>query len=284
MADKSILIVEDERILAEDLKEILLEMKYCVSGIACCSEEALEHVAKHPVDLVLMDIKLKGETDGIQTSESLKLQYGIPIVYITAYCDDTILAKAKATEPLGYIIKPYRASEIKATIEIALHKAGTEKKLRGTYCQLERLVKQRTVQLAETNAALKELLEFHEKEKMDIIQAHAENLKTLVIPHLDTITMKSSAKEVGDLMRVVKHNLESISRSSGHNPFSRLNLTSMETRVAELIRQGRSSKEIAQLLGITVRGVTFHRDSIRRKIGIHKSKTSLKAALSRIKE
>ena len=76
-----------------------------------------------------MDIKIKGSTDGIETAQKLKDSYGIPVIYLTAYADQKILERAKLTEPLGYVLKPFKPLELKSTVEVALYKAEMEKKL-----------------------------------------------------------------------------------------------------------------------------------------------------------
>jgi DNA-binding NarL/FixJ family response regulator len=280
MAAEKILIVEDERILAEDLKEMLLDMGYQVCGISSSGKDAIDQVSKENVEMVLMDIKLEGEMDGIKAAEIIKHRYDTPVIYLTALSDDTVLAQAKATEPFGYIVKPYRASEIRPAVEIAFFKIKVQRELKEAYRQLEQEVKSRTLQLEEMNTALKVLLEYRESEKVEILRTLSESLKTLIIPHLDTIEMKCSAKDIKDILSVVKRNLEKMTHPLA-KPFSdQLGLTSMELRVVDLIRHGRSTKEIAQLLGITARGVTFHRDNIRKKMGIHNRRTRLKSALN----
>ncbi len=126
----SILIVEDERIVATDMKMRLQSLGYEVVGIAISSEEALSFVKGEKPNLVLMDIKLKGKTNGIVTAGILKEMYDIPVVYVTAYADQNNLARIKETEPFGIISKPCEDKELMNVIETALHKYKIERQLK----------------------------------------------------------------------------------------------------------------------------------------------------------
>lgn len=125
-----ILVVEDERIVAEDVKRSLLNLGYEVTGMASSGEEALEEVEKHMPDLVLMDIVLQGPLNGIGTTERLRAQYDIPVIYLTAHADPKTLERAKLTEPFGYILKPFDDRELQSAIEMALYKHQIESKLK----------------------------------------------------------------------------------------------------------------------------------------------------------
>jgi len=130
MDDGQILIVEDERLVAEDIKETLKELGYTVMGIVDNGEEAVESVREEEPDLVLMDIVLKGEMDGIEAARIINSEFDVPVIYLTAYADDKRLKRAKVTEPYGYILKPYRERELHSNIEMAFHKNEMEKKLK----------------------------------------------------------------------------------------------------------------------------------------------------------
>ncbi|RLA86666.1 MAG: hypothetical protein DRG58_11810 [Deltaproteobacteria bacterium] len=126
---KRILIVEDERIIAEDLKQTLETLGYSVSAIVASGEEAINAVAAQNPDLVLMDIVLKGEMDGIAAAAQIRSLFKIPVVFLSAYGDAQTLERAKVTEPFGYILKPFDNRELHINIEIALHKSRTEKRI-----------------------------------------------------------------------------------------------------------------------------------------------------------
>lgn len=126
---ESILIVEDERIVALDLKMKLERLGYKVAGIKSSGQQAIKFCEENYPDLVLMDIMIKGEMDGIATAQILKNEYRIPFIYLSALSDESTIQRAKLTEPYGFILKPYEVGEVKTNIEIALYKSVIEKKL-----------------------------------------------------------------------------------------------------------------------------------------------------------
>jgi len=119
MPSAHILVVEDERLIARDLATLLKKLGYTVVGTAASSQEALTLAREQTPDLVLLDIVLKGETDGIETAAHLK-EMGIPVIFLTAYADADTLGRVKATEPLGYLVKPFDPQDVQITLEIAL--------------------------------------------------------------------------------------------------------------------------------------------------------------------
>jgi PAS domain S-box-containing protein len=130
VAKANILIVEDDFVIAKVLAESLQELGYQVAGIISTGEEAVERAAKVHPDLVLMDIRLKGEMDGIEAGEAISGDLHIPIVYLTAYSDERTVERAKITEPYGYLIKPFTDTELKTTLEMAIYKHRREKRER----------------------------------------------------------------------------------------------------------------------------------------------------------
>lgn len=131
MEQKRILIVEDERVVAEDLKRILMKMGYAVTGVVSSGDEALESVRATTPDLVLMDIRIKGPQDGIEVAEHIYAEFGVPVSYLTAYADAPTLERAKGTMPFGYILKPFEARSLQTTIELAIHRHKAEVLLSG---------------------------------------------------------------------------------------------------------------------------------------------------------
>jgi signal transduction histidine kinase len=127
MANGKILIVEDESIIALDIEQSLLKLGYTVVAIAACAEDALQATAEFQPDLVLMDIQLQGERDGIETSALIQQGFQLPVVYLTAHADADTLQRAKLTQPFGYILKPFEDQDLTTAIEIALsrHQAET---------------------------------------------------------------------------------------------------------------------------------------------------------------
>ena len=107
MAKIQILVVEDESIVARDIQKTLQNLGYDVPCVVSSGEAAIQKAEENRPDLVLMDIVLKGKMDGIEAAEQICSRFNIPIVYLTAYTDDKMLARAKITEPFGYIVKPF---------------------------------------------------------------------------------------------------------------------------------------------------------------------------------
>jgi PAS domain S-box-containing protein len=130
MSGARILIVEDEGIEALDLQQRVTGMGYTVLDIVSTGEEAIEKAGETLPDLVLMDIMLPGEIDGVTAAEQIRSRFNLPVIYITAYADEDTLQRAKVTEPYGYIVKPFRERELQITIDMALHKHEMGKKLR----------------------------------------------------------------------------------------------------------------------------------------------------------
>jgi PAS domain S-box-containing protein len=122
MEKKKILVVEDERIVAEDIKTKLEHVGYAVAGIASSGEGSIKKSEKYRPDLVLMDIVLEGKMDGIEAAAQILSRFNIPVVYLTAYSDERTLKKAKVTEPFGFIIKPFEAQDLFTAIEMALYR------------------------------------------------------------------------------------------------------------------------------------------------------------------
>lgn len=140
MSAKKLLIVEDERIIAEDIRRIVHNLGYEVLDIVSSGEKALSVVDNTAPDLVLMDIHLDGKMSGIETAEQIYKSHQSPVVYLTAYADEMTLLKAKISEPFGYILKPFDEKELHATIEMAFYKHKMEQALRESEHFLRKVV------------------------------------------------------------------------------------------------------------------------------------------------
>jgi YesN/AraC family two-component response regulator len=115
-----ILIVEDERLVAQHIAQLLKSDGYEICAIASDGATALKKIAEFYPDLVLLDIRIKGEIDGIEVAERIKSLYSIPIVYLTAFSDGETLERAQKTNPQGYVIKPFRREQLLSTVAIAI--------------------------------------------------------------------------------------------------------------------------------------------------------------------
>jgi PAS domain S-box-containing protein len=124
-----ILVVEDEVIVAENIRSKLEKLGYLVPETVSSGEQAIECLQELQVDLVLMDIELAGDMDGIETAEYIQNQYNLPIIYLTAYADEETLHRARTTEPFSYLLKPFQTRELRSNIEMALYKHRMERSL-----------------------------------------------------------------------------------------------------------------------------------------------------------
>ncbi|MGB9978620.1 response regulator [Methanobacterium sp.] len=135
MSNARILVVEDERITAEDIKDGLKSLGYEVPAVVHSGEEAVRKAKELQPDLVLMDIKLEGKMDGIEAAGEIKKYFDIPVIYLTAYSDENTLERARMTEPSGYVLKepsgfvhkPFKESELHTIIELTLYRHKMEK-------------------------------------------------------------------------------------------------------------------------------------------------------------
>ncbi len=130
MTATKVLVVEDESIVALDIQSRLMKLGYLVPVIATSGLEAIDKATETQPDLVLMDIKLKGELDGIETVRQFQSKFDLPVVYLTAYADEATLQRAKITAPAGYLLKPFVERELQTTIEMALYRHKLEKQLK----------------------------------------------------------------------------------------------------------------------------------------------------------
>lgn len=122
-----ILIVEDESIIAFNLQEVLESLDYCVPAIADSGERAIHHAAELHPNLVLMDIRIKGDIDGIQAAEHIWDQFQIPVIYVTGHSDKATVERARLTAPFGYLLKPIKERELYVAIESALQRSERER-------------------------------------------------------------------------------------------------------------------------------------------------------------
>jgi len=126
---ESILIVEDEGLIASSIKNILRHLGYSETYIAASSTEAIQTIEDKNPDLVLADIVLEGDVNGIEMAKQIKEKYKIPLIYLTAHSDEKTIEKAKMSEPYGFITKPFKIEELRIALEIAFHKFKMEKKV-----------------------------------------------------------------------------------------------------------------------------------------------------------
>ncbi|NDJ17187.1 hybrid sensor histidine kinase/response regulator [Myxacorys almedinensis] len=172
MVGERIVIVEDESVVALNLRLRLELAHFQVEGVADSGKTAIALIAETLPDLVLMDIRLKGSQTGIQVAEEIQKRWNIPVIYLTGYTDETTLRKLKHTSPYGYLLKPFEPTELYTAIEIALNQHHTQTKLQSLNTDLERRVQARTEELELINQRL-------QTEILERKRAEAETLQAL---------------------------------------------------------------------------------------------------------
>lgn len=206
MSKINVLVVEDESIVSKDIQYSLKKLGYNVVGASATGEKAIELAASENPDIVLMDIMLKGEMNGIEAADTIKSNQAIPIIFLTAYADELTLSKAKVTQPYGYILKPFKEIDLHTTIEMAIYKHSKE----------QEVVKERDLlfSLVESKDNSKEFIFVKSNSKLIKLKTsdiyYIEALKDYVVIHTlekrYTIhsTMKDIEKKMGteDFLRV----------------------------------------------------------------------------------
>ena len=192
MTQASILVVEDEGIVAQEIKSRLEKAGYTVCGVVHDGEQSIVDAEKQKPDLVLMDIQLKGEMDGIEAARSIQERFNLPVVYLTAHSDPATLQRAKAMEPFGYVVKPFETRSLMVSIEIALHRHRSES---------ERFYREKLEAVLETAGAI-----CHElNQPMMAISGNAELLMAVMDPkdpHFDRVSkIRTQVERMGGITR-----------------------------------------------------------------------------------
>lgn len=156
--DLRILIVEDEPIIAEDIAALIERNDFVVSAIVYTTENALEELNTNLPDLVLLDINLNGEMDGLLIAEKINKHFNIPFIFITSYSDKSTLEKAKYTEPSGYIVKPFNEAGLYSTLEIALYNHAQKNKAKFPPLALQKINKNLADPVSEREFTLLQLI------------------------------------------------------------------------------------------------------------------------------
>ena len=148
MPAPKILAVEDERIVALNLKQQLIRLGYEAPAIVASGDKALELIGEHRPDVVLMDINIEGDLDGIETALRIPADLNVSVIFLTAYSEEATLARARAARPYGYLIKPYTERELHATIQMALERRALDRELRLARAEAEAAVEAKSEFLA----------------------------------------------------------------------------------------------------------------------------------------
>ena len=171
-----ILIVEDESIVAFDLKRMLLNLNYDVLDIVSSGEKAIKHAIADKPDLIIMDIMLNGPITGVEAAARIKGIMNVPVIYLTAYADTETLKSAKVTEPYGYILKPFEEKVLLSTIEMAIYKNKMEEKLIASEKKYRLLAKE-LEDLNEKKDQFYRIISFNLRDPLDSVIGFSEILK-----------------------------------------------------------------------------------------------------------
>jgi len=282
-----LIIADDEVIISTQLEEFLSTQGFDIVGIAASGQDAVEMAMELKPDLMLMDIVMPGKLDGIAAAEKINRALKIPVIFLTAYADEEMIQRAKPIGPFGYVLKPIQERQILAAIEIALHKKDMEKRLQEAHDLLEQRVEERTRELRlktenleEMNTALKVLLKKREEDKNELEEKVIYNIKEMVMPFLEKLEKTRLDTRQRTYLEILDSNLEDIVSPFAKTLSTRyLNLTPSEIQIANLVKHGKTTKEIAELLSLSTRTIESHRDSIRKKLGIKNQKANLRTHL-----
>jgi len=182
VSEPRVLVVEDEMIVANQIKRKLKKIGYAVVATVRTGEKAVEIAAKENPDIALMDIKLAGKMDGVEAADELRIRLGIPVIYLTAHADETTLQRAKITGPLGYIVKPFEEVDLKSNIAISLYRSKVDKKLKESEDRYRKLFNGIPIplfrmtedgQVLDANTALVNALKFADRECFDEVRIPA---------------------------------------------------------------------------------------------------------------
>ena len=176
MEKAKILVVEDEKITVARIKRTLAKLGYEVSSDVPSGEEAILRIEEEKPDLVLMDIRLQGEMDGIEAAAKIRSQFKIPVIYLSSFSEEQLLHRAKLTEPYACIIKPFKEKELHSNIEIALFKHRSEEQLKEAYRLLQKTFKG-TIKAMSTMAEINDpFLSGHQQRAAQLARAIAKEM------------------------------------------------------------------------------------------------------------
>lgn len=293
-----ILIIDDEAIIGLQLEAIVSSMGLEVVGVGTSGKEALAMAKELNPDLILMDIVMRGGMNGIDAGSKIKSKFKIPIIFITAHADNKWVRKAKHIDPFGYILKPFQEEQIKAIVEIALYRidletqlSEVENMLRSERNQLEKMVAVQTEELQiksqnleDANFALKSLLKKRDEEKTEFEDKVQVNIEQMVLPYMEKLQNTNLDSTQRTMVDILATSLEEVTSSFSHTLSTKFrSLTPKEIQIANLIKHGQTTREIAKMLNISKRTIDAHRNHIREKLRLKKRGGNLRTHLLSIR-
>lgn len=310
------MIVDDDAILATHLEDILCEMGYHVVAVSSSGKEAIDIAGQVMPDLILMDICFPGQDmDGIEAAEILNQDLDIPVVLLSGYPQEGTVHRSRRSGAYGYLSKPISKEQIKPTVEIAIYKKEADRELRKAYNELDKRILERTAELMrantqlsseiaerqrvnlalqekereleykslnleETNAALKVLLKQRKEDRLQLEEKVIANVREFVLPFIEKLRQTGLTDTQSTFTGIIETNLKDITAPFSPKLSPRyMTLTPNEIHVVNLVKQGKRTREIADLLDRTYGTVGSRRCHIRKKIGIKGKKANLRTQL-----
>ena len=311
-----LMIVDDDAVLTMHLEELLVAMGYSVVAVSSSGKEAIDIARRVMPDLVLMDILFPNQDlDGIEAAGIINQEMDIPVVFISGHTREEIIQRSRTSGAYGYLSKPLSKEQIKPTVEIALYKKEADRNLRKAYDELDRRVMERTAELTranqhlsheiaerkrvnlelqekereleykslnleETNAALKVLLRQRKEDRLQLEEKVIANVREFVLPFIERLKQTGLTDTQSTFTGIVETNLKEITAPFSPKLSPRyMTLTPNEIHVVNLVKQGKRTREIADLLDRTYGTVGSRRCHIRKKIGIKGKKANLRTQL-----
>ena len=282
-----ILIVEDDVIIAEELEYILTSAGYDVIKTLYSAEEAPAYARKLMPALILMDILFPEGMDGITAARIIKRDLNLPIMFFTGSSGLELVERAKDLEPVGYVVKPFHEAQVISNVRLAFHQIKINKALQMAHDQLqeandrlEERVGEKTVHLEEANTALRVLLRKRDQDKVAFEERILTNVKLLIEPHLESLKNSGLAPNQNGHLNLMESGLKEIV-----SPFSQrltskyVGLTPGELEVAYLVKEGKRTKDIAEVLNLSDKTIEDYRKQLRSKLGITNQRINLRTYL-----
>ncbi|MEA3230582.1 MAG: response regulator [Thermodesulfobacteriota bacterium] len=272
-----IMIIDDSPDSLKLLSNILSEQGFQVRQ-ALNGRVALGVIKQQPPDLIILDIRMP-EMDGFEVCRQLKkdgMTCGVPIIFISGLGESDDKIRAFEVGGQDYITKPFEDAEVLARVKLHLELSRMKQ-------GLEELVQRRTTKLGESNTALKVLLEHRVSEREKFEENVVSHISSLVSPYLKQLKETDLSSRQKSLITVIESNLKEVtSQFSGKLYAKALGLTRREMEIAALIKIGKTNMEISDLLNISEHAVSFHRQNLRKKLGLLGRKVNLVAYLNEI--
>jgi len=288
-----ILIVDDEEANLQLIGKILQNLDVDIT-LASSGKEALQLLESLVPDLIILDIIMPSMSgfDVCRKIKSRKPTSEVPIIFLSAKVDSEDIIKGFDIGARDYITKPFIKEELVARVEAQLNIITNEKKIKNLNNNLEEKVKERTKaltkineKLTDYNTALKVLMDQRDEDRIDLEHQVMANAEELILPSIERLKQTNLNKQQKELLGICENNISKITSSfvSSMMDNGRVRgLTHRETTIANLIVQGKSSQEISTILNISESTINYHRNNIRKKVGIKNKSVNLQVYLKQL--